>query len=69
MNVWKFAIWTAGGALIWNIILVGAGYLLGAHFARIDDYLGPIANASVAIMVVAYLWRLLTWKAEPEKKG
>ena len=69
MNVWKFIIWTAGGALIWNIILVGAGYLLGAHFSRIDDYLGPVANASVGIMVVAYLWRLFTWKNEPKKKG
>lgn len=69
MSLWKFVIWTAGGALIWNVILVGAGYLLGAHFSRIDDYLGPVANASVGIMVVAYLWRLLTWKSEPEKKS
>jgi membrane protein DedA with SNARE-associated domain len=62
MNFWRFVIWTSGGALIWNIILVGAGYYLGVRFERIDDYLGPLSNAAVGVMIIGYLWRLFTWK-------
>jgi len=64
MPAWKFALWTTGGALIWNIILVGAGYWLGVRFEKIDDWLGPITNFCVVFMVIAYVWRLATWKDE-----
>lgn len=67
MSVWKFTLWTTGGALIWNMILAGGGYLLGARFAKIDDWLGPLTNIAVALMVGAYLWRLVRWKDEPDK--
>jgi membrane protein DedA with SNARE-associated domain len=61
MSAWRFALWTTGGALIWNIILVAGGYYLGAHFEEIDAWLGPITNLAVAGMVVIYLWRYFHW--------
>jgi len=64
MRGWRFALWTAAGALIWNIILVACGYWLGARFSQIDKWLGPLTNAAVALMVAAYVWRLATWKHE-----
>lgn len=67
MSAWRFTLWTMGGALIWNIVLAGAGYYLGARFAKIDDWLGPITNVCVALMVAAYLWRLARWKHEGGK--
>jgi len=65
MSLLRFAIWTSGGALIWNAILVGAGYFLGVHFKQIDEYLGPLTNIAVGFLVVCYFWRLLSWKADP----
>lgn len=65
MSPGRFALWTTGGALIWNIILVAGGYYLGMRFEKIDALLGPIANLCVAVMVLFYLWRLVTWKEEP----
>ncbi|HZV18537.1 MAG TPA: DedA family protein [Sphingobium sp.] len=62
MSPLRFTVWTAAGALIWNIILAGCGYYLGARFTEIDAWLGPITNVAVAFMVAAYLWRLVTWK-------
>ena len=53
---------TAGGSLIWNIILAGGGYVLGANFERIDDYLGPVATATIIAAVVYYIWRLISWR-------
>lgn len=64
MPAWKFALWTTGGALIWNIILAGAGYWLGARFETIDDWLGPLTNVAVVLMVIGYVWRLVIWKHE-----
>ncbi len=66
MPAWRFALWTLAGSLIWNIFLVACGYYLGARFARIDDWLGPITNVCVGAIVIAYLWRLATWKDEKE---
>ncbi|HWJ70136.1 MAG TPA: DedA family protein [Sphingobium sp.] len=66
MRPWRFAVWTTGGALIWNSLLVAGGYYLGARFEEIDIWLGPIANISVALIAIVYLWRLVTWTEEPE---
>lgn len=60
----RFLVWTTAGAFIWNIIISGAGYYLGANFARIDDYLGPVATAMLAAIAGFYLWRLLRWSPE-----
>lgn len=67
MPAWRFALWTTGGALIWNLLLAGAGYYLGVHFERIDDWLGPLTNVAVGFIVVAYLWRLFTWREESDR--
>ena len=58
----RFLLWTAGGALIWNIILAYAGFALGRHFQDIDRYLGPAATVCVIGAVIFYLWRLATWR-------
>lgn len=64
MGYLRFTLWTMGGALIWNIILVACGYYLGAHFDKIDEWLGPITNVCVGAIVVAYVWRLVRWTGE-----
>lgn len=69
MSPLRFAIWTAAGALIWNIILASCGYYLGARFAEIDAWLGPITNVAVAGMAVVYVWRLVTWKKKEGEQG
>jgi membrane protein DedA with SNARE-associated domain len=62
MPRWRFALATIGGAAIWNAILAGAGIMLGARFAELDRYLGPIAVAIMVGIVLLYAWRVLTWK-------
>ena len=58
----RFLIWTAAGALIWNLILVAGGWWLGSRISEIDRYLGPITTGCVALLVIVYVWRLMTWK-------
>lgn len=58
----RFLLFTFAGAAVWNAILGGAGYYLGRNFGEIEKYTGPIATAAMAIVAVAYVWRVLTWK-------
>jgi len=70
MRGWRFLVWTFAGSLVWNVILAGCGYWLGAEFAEIDTWLGPLTNAAIALIAVAYVWRLARWKHEaPGKKA
>lgn len=58
----RFLAWTFAGAAIWNAILVAVGYWLGWRFQSIDRFVGPITTAVLVLVVVAYLYRLATWK-------
>jgi membrane protein DedA with SNARE-associated domain len=61
----RFLLWTFGGAAIWNVILAYAGYVLGYNFREVDRYVGPAATATVVLVVVFYVYRLVTWKPSP----
>lgn len=63
----RFLLWTAAGSFIWNIVLAGAGFYLGHNFRQIDDYIGPAATATIAVVAVLYIWRLFTWKPSSRK--
>ncbi|NJS15589.1 MAG: DedA family protein [Sphingopyxis sp.] len=58
----KFLIYTVAGTTIWNILLIGAGYYLGANFDELEAYTGPVAVASGALILAVYGWRVMTWK-------
>jgi membrane protein DedA with SNARE-associated domain len=62
MPHWRFIVWTAAGSAIWNTILAGAGYYLGANFHELDHYVGPVAVAAMVGIAGFYLWRVVTWK-------
>jgi membrane protein DedA with SNARE-associated domain len=64
----RFLVWTAAGALIWNIILAGSGVWLGRQFDEIDRYLGPVVTATIVLAIATYLWRLFTWKPRDERR-
>lgn len=62
MPLWKFVIGTAAGSAIWNTVLTYAGIMMGSRFAALDRYVGPVSVAILAAIVIAYGWRVLTWK-------
>ncbi|WP_213981381.1 DedA family protein [Sphingomonas sp. dw_22] len=63
MPFWRFLIYTTLGSAVWNTILVGVGYWLGTNFETVDHWIAPVVTAVVALAVLAYLWRVLTWKS------
>jgi hypothetical protein len=40
------------------------GYRLGANFRQVEAYCGPVSYVVLAIIVVLYLWRIVTHKGQ-----
>lgn len=61
MPLGKFLVWTFAGSAIWNSFLAGAGLTLGLRFEELERFVGPIAVATIVLVVACYLWRVATW--------
>ncbi len=68
MRLKTFVLWSTLGTAIWSSALALAGYGLGVRFQDIEKVLGPLSSAIIAAIVLAYVWRQLTWrKRHPEE--
>jgi membrane protein DedA with SNARE-associated domain len=50
------------GTAIWTAFLAAAGWGLGKAYGDINKVLGPLSTAIIVLIVVAYIWRQLTWR-------
>jgi membrane protein DedA with SNARE-associated domain len=67
MPFWRFVLYTTAGSAVWNTILVGVGYWLGTNFETIDHWIAPVVTGIIALMVLLYIWRVLTWKPRSQR--
>ena len=59
MNLKVFIFYTSLGALIWSIILVALGYLIGENQELIKEYLSQIVTITlvcVALITAMYIY-------------
>ncbi|SER99000.1 DedA family protein [Lentzea albida] len=71
MNLPKFLLLTTLGSLIWNTLFVGAGYLLGENWHRVESYAGIFQKLVIAAVAVAVALFVITrlrqrTKGDPE---
>ncbi len=57
-----FLLASTSGALIWNIFLTMAGFILHEHYEMIEVILDPLSYLVLAAVVLIYLFRVITWK-------
>ena len=57
-----FLIWSTIGTAGWTALLAVAGYELGQRFDEVETVIGPLSTAIIVVIVLGYLWRLVTWK-------
>jgi membrane protein DedA with SNARE-associated domain len=62
MRLKSFLLWSTLGTMAWTAVLATAGWGLGKAFRDIEKVLGPLSTAIVVLIVVAYIWRQLTWR-------
>jgi membrane protein DedA with SNARE-associated domain len=61
MRLSTFVFWSTIGTAGWTALLGLAGYVMGKSFEQVDAFVGPIATAVIVVIVIGYLWRLITW--------
>jgi membrane protein DedA with SNARE-associated domain len=66
MRFLTFVTFSTLGTAGWTALLATAGYKLRERFGEVDEWLGPVSNTIMVVLVLGYAWRLLTFKA-PEK--
>jgi membrane protein DedA with SNARE-associated domain len=64
MSLALFLLYTTMGAGLWTALLTLAGYGLGANFHQVATYLDPVSYVVLAVIVVLYLWRVVTHKGQ-----
>jgi membrane protein DedA with SNARE-associated domain len=60
MSPVTFTVYTTIGSLIWNILLIGAGYLLGDNWSEVADYVGIFQYVVIAGIAAAIGWWIWT---------
>ncbi|OJW61734.1 MAG: alkaline phosphatase [Sphingomonadales bacterium 63-6] len=63
----KFLAYTFAGAAVWNALLIGGGQWLGHYFEQSQQWLDWIVIGGLALGVIGYLWRVITWKPRKDR--
>jgi membrane protein DedA with SNARE-associated domain len=53
MRLLRFTVLIAVGSAVWNAVLIGAGYALGANWDRVSGWVGSYSDAVLAVVVAA----------------
>ena len=62
MPIGRFLAFTFVGTGIWNAGLIAGGYVLGTHFASLENWVGWFGLTVTGLAVAWYLYRVATWR-------
>jgi len=62
MPLLRFLLYSSLGTALWTALLAGAGYLLEAQYGKVAAWLNPVTNTILGAAVLAYLYRVATYK-------
>jgi membrane protein DedA with SNARE-associated domain len=62
MPAWQFLTFSTLGALLFNSVLVGAGFILAEHYEAVEVFLDPGTTIVLGLCVLYYIYRLITWR-------
>jgi membrane protein DedA with SNARE-associated domain len=69
MKLWRFLLFTFLGAGIWNMILVEGGRRLAPLIERYENAAGWTIVGFFALILVTYLYRVITWKPREDAES
>ena len=62
MALLPFVAVTALGSLVWTAVLVYLGYVLGANFEQVGEWVDPVSKGVLLVIAIWYVWRVVTHK-------
>jgi membrane protein DedA with SNARE-associated domain len=69
MSIIPFTLYTLIGSLVWNVVLIGAGYLLGERWGQVEEPLELFKNAVLAAIAIAVAWYIWRRVVRPRVRG
>jgi membrane protein DedA with SNARE-associated domain len=62
-----FLLLTAAGSLIWNSALILAGYVLGANYHLVEQYMGIVSKVVIGLVVLTVGWFVVSRLTQKKK--
>ena len=62
MALMRFLTYSALGTALWTALLATAGYLLEDQYQKVGDYLNPVSNVILGLIVLGYVYRVITFR-------
>jgi membrane protein DedA with SNARE-associated domain len=69
MALVPFTFFTLLGSLAWNVVLIGAGYLLGERWSQVEGPLELFKNAVLLAIAAALAWYVWRRFVRPRMRG
>jgi membrane protein DedA with SNARE-associated domain len=62
MSLARFLAYSALGTALWTALLAAGGYLLEDQYHRVSEWLNPVSNVILGLIVLGYLYRVATFR-------
>jgi membrane protein DedA with SNARE-associated domain len=69
MPLWSFLAYSAVGTALWTALLAVAGYLLESQYQRVSNWVNPVSNVVIGLIVIYYIYRVVRFDAGKKAKG
>lgn len=69
MSAVPFTLCTIAGSLVWNLVLIGAGYVLGDNWAEVGEHVGLLQYVVVAGILAGGAWWIWTRLLSPTHRA
>ncbi len=56
MPLLLFVMYTSAGSLVWNTVLITAGYILGDNWEHVEEYVGILQYVVILVVLVVGAW-------------
>ena len=59
MPLGSFLLYSAAGTVLWTTLLALAGYFLESQYDKVADWVNPVSNVVIGLIVLCYLYRIV----------